>query len=238
VVIDNEIITYTGVSTNDLTSAVRGQIGTSPETHDSGATVTESNNFDGWGSAVSGVSAGETTTTVRIWKQDNFGEDLLANIWGGSLYYWDASAGLANRAVELSSLSGSSNCPTKARIVLVSDNDRHVLALGTTPLGGSTLDPLLIRWGSQESLTQWTPASTNTSGDLRINNGSEIIAAAENRQEILVWTDKSLHSLRFVGNPFVFGQTLISQNITIISTNMMVGLSPSLAQSGTSFFKT
>ena len=73
VVIDNEIITYTGVSTNDLTSAVRGQIGTSPETHDSGATVTESNNFDGWGSAVSGVSAGETTTTVRIWKQDNFG---------------------------------------------------------------------------------------------------------------------------------------------------------------------
>jgi len=222
VVIDNEIITYTGVSTNDLTSAVRGQIGTSPEAHDSGAIVTESNNFDGWGSAVSGVAAGDLTTTVRIWKQDNFGEDLLANIWGGSLYYWDASAGLANRAVELSSLSGSSNCPTKARIVLVSDNDRHVLALGATPLGGSTLDPLLIRWGSQESLTQWTPASTNTSGDLRINNGSEIIAAAENRQEILVWTDKSLHSLRFVGNPFVFGQTLISQNITVMGPNSPV----------------
>ena len=81
---------------------------------------------------------------------------------------------------------------------MVSNNDRHAIAFGCNALGKTKQDKLLIRWGNQESLTDWTPTTTNTSGDIRINNGSEIIAAHETRQEILVWTDASLHSLRFV----------------------------------------
>jgi hypothetical protein len=138
--------------------------------------------------------------------------------------------------VELSSLSGSSGCPTAARVVLVSDNDRHVVALGTTDRSTGDFDPLLIRWGDQESLTQWTPATTNTAGDLRINNGSEIITALENRQEILVWTDRSLHSLRFVGSPFIFGQTLLSQNVTIIGPNAHVAVGDTAFWMGTNNF--
>jgi hypothetical protein len=236
IVVDNEIITYTGVSTNNLTTAVRGQLGTDNVAHDSGATVVESNEFVGWGSGVPVETGTTETITVRLWRQDNFGEDLLANIWGGGIYYWDASAGFGNRAVELSSLSGSSDCPTTARVVLVSDNDRHVVALGTTDRSTGDFDPLLIRWGDQESLTQWTPATTNTAGDLRINNGSEIISALENRQEILVWTDRSLHSLRFVGSPFTFGQTLLSQNVTIISPNAHVAVGDAAFWMGTNSF--
>tara|TARA_S200002703_G_scaffold15758_1_gene13398 strand:+ start:3154 stop:5478 length:2325 start_codon:yes stop_codon:yes gene_type:complete len=236
IVIDNEIITYTGVSTNDLTSAVRGQLGTDNVAHDSGATVVESNEFVGWGSGVPVETGTTETITVRLWRQDNFGEDLLANIWGGGIYYWDASSGFGNRAVELSSLSGSSGCPTAARVILVSDNDRHVVALGTTDLSSGGFDPLLIRWGDQESLTQWTPSTTNTAGDLRINNGSEIITALENRQEILVWTDRSLHSLRFVGSPFIFGQTLLSQNVTIIGPNAHVAVGDTAFWMGTNNF--
>tara|TARA_R110002110_G_scaffold214242_3_gene427855 strand:+ start:1212 stop:3533 length:2322 start_codon:yes stop_codon:yes gene_type:complete len=223
IVIGSEIITYIGVSGNDLTTAVRGQLGTDAAAHDSGATVFESNEFVGWGSAVPVETGTTETISVRLWRQDNFGEDLLANIWGSGIYYWDASAGFSNRAVALNSLSGSSGCPSDARVVLVSDNDRHVVALGCTNSSGD-FDPLLIRWGDQESLTDWTPSTTNTAGDLRINNGSEIISALETRQEILVWTDKSLHSLRFVGAPFIFGQTIISQNVTIIGPNAHVAV--------------
>jgi len=223
VVINNEIVTYTGVSVNSLTGAQRGQFGTSPDSHSSGDNVVESNEFTAWGDGLTLETGTSETITVRLWRQDNFGEDLLANIWGGGIYYWDASSGFNNRAVALSSLSGSADCPTVARIVLVSDNDRHVVALGCDDSSG-VFDPLLIRWADQESLTDWTPATTNTAGDLQINNGSEIITAQENRQEILVWTDKSLHSLRFVGAPFTFGQTLLSQNVTIISPNAHIAV--------------
>ena len=236
ILVDSEIITYTGVSTNNLTPAVRGQLGTDNVAHDSGATVVEANEFVGWGSGVPVETGTSESPTIRMWRQDNFGEDLLANIWGGSIYYWDASSGFSNRAVELSSLSGSSDCPTSARVVLVSDNDRHVVALGTTDRSTGDFDPLLIRWGDQESLTQWTPSTTNTAGDLRINNGSEIITALENRQEVLVWTDRSLHSLRFVGSPFVFGQTLLSQNVTIISPNAHVAVGDAAFWMGTNSF--
>ena len=240
VVIDNEIITYTGVSTNDLTGVQRGQLGTDAVAHDAGAKATESFNFVGWGSTIP-VEAGvnpDFAISVRLWKQDNFGEDLLANIYKGRLYYWDSSGGFSNRAVELSSLAGSADCPTSARVVLVSDNDRHVLAFACDDRTTGEIDPLLIRWGDQESLTDWTPAATNTAGDLRINNGSEIITAVETRQEILVWTDRSLHSLRFVGNPFVFGQTMISQNVTIIGPNTVTAMGDTVFWMGNNTFYT
>ena len=240
VVIDNEIITYTGVSTNDLTGVQRGQLGTDAVAHDAGATATESFNFVGGGSTIP-VEAGvnpDFAISVRLWKQDNFGEDLLANIYKGRLYYWDSSGGFSNRAVELSSLAGSADCPTSARVVLVSDNDRHVLAFACDDRTTGEIDPLLIRWGDQESLTDWTPAATNTAGDLRINNGSEIITAVETRQEILVWTDRSLHSLRFVGNPFVFGQTMISQNVTIIGPNTVTAMGDTVFWMGNNTFYT
>tara|TARA_R110000824_G_scaffold76868_3_gene194671 strand:+ start:7593 stop:9923 length:2331 start_codon:yes stop_codon:yes gene_type:complete len=239
-VIDEEIITYTGVSTNSLTGAQRGQLATTAAAHDSGATATESFNFVGWGSVIpsSEEVATESATTVRMWKQDNFGEDLLANIYGGSLYFWDTSDGFSNRAVELSSLDGSSDCPTSARVVLVSDNDRHVLAFACNDITTGDVDPLLIRWGDQESLTNWTPATTNTAGDLRINNGSEIITAVETRQEVLVWTDRSLHSLRFVGSPFVFGQTMISQNVTIVGPNAVTAMGDAVFWMGNNTFYT
>lgn len=83
IVVGNEIITYTGVSSNDLTSAVRGQLGTDNVAHDSGATVVESNEFVGWGFGVPVETGTTETITVRLWRQDNFGEDLIANIWGG-----------------------------------------------------------------------------------------------------------------------------------------------------------
>jgi len=168
-----------------------------------------------WGSA-SGALAGQT---LRLWAADNFGEDLVFNVMNGSIFYWDATGGTSTRAVELSSLTGASDTPTIARKVLVSDVDRHVIAFGANIIGTSTQDPLLIRFGSQESLTDFTPTATNTAGDLRLSKGSEIITAVQTSRQILVFTDQSLYSMQFLGPPFTFGVSMLADNTRIAGPN-------------------
>ena len=173
-----------------------------------------------WGSG-SGSLAGQT---LRLWFADDFGEDLLMNIADGNIYYWDATSGTNSRAVALSSLAGASDVPTVARKVLVSEVDRHVICFGANPIGETEQDPLLIRWSSQESLTDWTPSATNTAGDIRLSQGSEIVTAIRTSRQILVWTDHSLHSVQFLGPPYTFGTALLGDNIRIAGPNTVVGV--------------
>ena len=166
-----------------------------------------------WGSSASIAAAGEQ---LRIWTHDSFGEDLLINIRNGDIFRWDTSVGVGTRAVSLASLSSDATTPTIAKQVMVSDRDRHVIVFGCdgeTSIG--TQDPLLIRFSSQESLTTWKAEVTNTAGELRLGSGSEIVTAVETRQQILVFTDVSLHAMQFIGPPFTFGISQLSENITI-----------------------
>ena len=173
-----------------------------------------------WGSA-SGSLAGQT---LRLWAADNFGEDLIFNIMDGEIFYWDASSGASSRGVSLTSLTGASDVPTVARRVLVSDVDRHVIALGANALGEAAQDPMLIRFSSQESATDWTPKSTNTAGDLRLSKGSEIITSVQTSRQSLIWTDQALYSLQFIGPPFTFGVSLLGDNIRISGPNTAVSV--------------
>ena len=170
---------------------------------------------DGWGSASALTDVG---TTLRIWSHDNFGEDLLINVRDGGIYYWDKSAtdAMTTPAVALSDISGANSAPTVAKIVKVSDRDSHVIAFGCDPSSSTVQDPLLIRFSSIESVTDWLPTATNDAGSLKLGTGSEIISAIETRQQILVFTDVSLHAMQYLGPPFTFGINLISQNITIM----------------------
>ena len=175
---------------------------------------------DGWGEA---TSDGLTTVNeMRLWSHDNFGEDLIINPRDSAIYYWDKSSGLAARAVEIGTLGGASQTPVIAKQVLVSDQDRHVLAFGCNPQGSSTQDPLLIRFSDQESITEWNATATTTAGDLRLGSGSTFVQALETKREILVWTDTSLSSLRYIGPPFTFGLQQLSSNITIMGPNAAV----------------
>ena len=175
-----------------------------------------------WGS---GASSSGAEAQLGLWTQDNFGEDLLINQRQGNIYYWDSSAGVSNRAVVLSGLTGSNKAPTIAKQIMVSDRDRHVIAFGCDDESSiGTQDPLLIRFADQESLTDWETRTDNTAGSLKLGTGSEIVCAKEAREEILVWTDVSLHSLRFLGPPFTFGITQISGLITIISPNAAIAV--------------
>ena len=199
---------------------------------------------NGWGAGLwgrgtwgSGASLLVTGATLRIWSHDNYGEDLLYNVRDGGIYYWDKSGGLTTRGVELASLAGANTTPTIAKKVLVSDLDRHIIAFGCDPQNDiGTQDPLLIRFSDQESLTDWASTATNTAGDLRLGSGSEIITAVETRQQIIVFTDTSLHAMQYLGPPFTFGINLISENITIASPLSAIAVEDSVFWMGAEEF--
>lgn len=236
VLIGDELILVGGVSSNDLTSCTRGHSGTTAASHADGSVVRlalgnadSADDFSGWGDAASGGLT--TTTQIRLWSHDNFGEDLLINPRDDEIYYWDKTNNVTTRAVKLNTITGTKrSVPTKAKQVLVSDRDRHVIAFGSDGLNSSSSatdgdgiqDPLLIRFSDQENPTEWFPTSTNTAGDLRLGAGSTFMQAVETKREILVWTDTALTSMRFIGPPFTFGLQQLSSNITIMSPNAAV----------------
>lgn len=173
---------------------------------------------------------------LRLWSMDNFGEDLIANVRGGGVYYWDASAGTSSRAVDITTLSGN-NQPQVANIVLVSERDRHVIAFGCDPQGDpGVLDPLTIRFSDQESVTDWAATSTNTAGELRIGTGSEIIAAVQTKQQVIVFTDRSVSSMQFIGAPFTFGVSEVSTNTSIAGQNAAVAFGDAVYWMGDEVF--
>ena len=178
----------------------------------------------GWGAGTwsrstwSSESAIPTTSSqIALWSHDTFGEDLLINRRGGPIFYWDTSGGTASRSVPLSDLAGASDPPAQANQVMVSDRDRHVIAFGAVPQGGSDIDPMLIRFSDQENPAEWTASATNTAGDLVLGSGSEIVVAVETRQQTLVLTDTAAYAMQYLGPPFTFGATRLSDNISIIS---------------------
>ena len=255
----------------------------------------------GWGAGGWGLGTwgnGVTSTiALRIWSQNNFGEDLVFNPRGGGLYYWDATNGVTTRAVLVSSLGGDvtftdssstglptvvtatitftageglqfaggtlptgisaattyyvtavvglsfglldssgsaistsstgtdvyisliENVPSVVSYSFVSDASRFVFAFGCNDYGSNVLNPMLVRWSNQESVTEWLPASTNQAGSVQFSHGSQIISAIQARQEIVVFTDSSVYSLQYVGAPIVWSSQLLGDNISIYGPN-------------------
>ena len=182
--------------------------------------------FSGWGAGRWGTgtwgTGGTTLAPMRIWSESNFGEDLFFAHRGGVPLYWDASSGVGTRGVYVSSLGGASDVPTIVNLAFVSDIFRFAFCFGANDLGGSALDPMLIRWSDQEDVANWTPAATNQAGSLRLSEGTEIVDAIQARQEVLVWTDSALYGLQYLGAPEVWGAQLLGSNITIASPNAAV----------------
>ena len=172
-----------------------------------------------WGSGVWGTGA-TSTTSIRLWSQSNFGQNLVFAPRGGGLYYWDATTGLTSRAVLVSSLSGAdAEVPSVVNYCFVSDASRFVFAFGCDDYASAVLNPMLLRWSDQEDIKTWSPSASNQAGSLQLSHGSEIVTAIQARQEIVVFTDSSVYSLQYVGPPVVWSSQLLGDNISIVGQN-------------------
>lgn len=186
----------------------------------------------GWGAGAWERGAWGSGTIVPVyfaqqdWWFDNFDNDLILNIRNDAIYYWTRGTStdpdFTTRAVLLSSLSGANAVPAIAMQILMSQQNKHLLAFGCTPFGGGTADPLLIRWSNQDDPVEWEPLVTNSAGFLRVSRGSRIIRALATRQEILVFTDTHLYTLQFLGTSDVFGVQEYADNISIISSRAVI----------------
>jgi hypothetical protein len=258
----------------------------------------------GWGAGAWGAGTwgygGTSTSALRLWSQNNFGEDLIMGFRGSPIYYWDASFGLSPatftvtiatpavvtasisllnntpviltntgypsalptglsvgttyyvksstgttfnlsltpggvainttgsqsgthyilpNAINITSLSGSSDAPIIQNFIYVSDVSRFVFAFGCNDYAATTQSPMLIRWSDQESLVNWTPSATNQAGSVTLSHGSSIVTSIQTRQEILVWTDSAIYSLQYIGPPVVWSSQLMGDNISILGQN-------------------
>jgi hypothetical protein len=218
----------------------------------------------GWGIGLWGVpSWGLSSNTPiflpqRDWFFDNFDNDLVMNIrsevnangkaQGGPIFYWERgssvspSTALDTRAVLLSGITlngvAPSAVPTSAMQIMVSQNDKHLLAFGCQPYAGAAddYDPLLIRWASQDQPNEWEPRPTNSAGFLRVSRGSAIVRAIATRQETIVLTDTHVYTLQFLGTTDVFGLQELADNISIISPRATITANNVLYWMGTDKF--
>ena len=186
-----------------------------------------------WGGSTWGTARATSTTTIQgaNWSLDNWGEDLIATFRDGATYLWDASAGTVTRATRIT------NSPYLSRFSMVSVPDRHLVCFGTqtTIATSGNQDDLYFRWASQENLTDWTPTTTNTSGSLRIGDGSKIVGGVKSRGSMLIWTDTSLHGLQFIGPPYTFGLQQLGANCGLVAQHACVdvkGISFWMSQNG------
>jgi len=174
------------------------------------------------GTLPTGFTTGLTYYVVQANSSANTFQ-LSATAYGSAIIASSAAVGsayVASRMLPITSLAGSDGyAPLFQNYFLLSDASRFTIVFGTNEIGGTELDPMLIRWSDQESLTTWYPQATNQAGFVRLSHGSEIITALQVRQEILVWTDSSLYSLQYLGAPYVWGSQLLMDNISIVSQN-------------------
>ena len=178
-----------------------------------------------WGSAFT-TATGGIAQQLRLWSNDNYGQDLVIAPRGGAIYYWTDAGGVGTRAVALSTLSGSAYTPVATNQVITSAIQQFVIAFGANSYvsGNPTtpFNPMLIRWSDQLDPLQWVPDITNQSGEFALTNGSFIMGARATRQEILVWTDSALYSMQYLGAPYVWGFNIMMDNISVMSPNSMI----------------
>jgi hypothetical protein len=213
--INNEIITYAGISNNDLTGCTRGAQSTSPASHSDLDAV---NPLTGWGDP--SLAAG-TNIDPGNWSLDNFGQIIIATIFDGRTFTWQPIQNTPNaldtRAVIMS------GAPTKSIMTIVSDQDRHLIHLGTeTTIGNpSTQDKMFIRFSDQEDFSDYNPTSVNTAGTLRLDDGTEIRSAIRGKDYILITTDTAAYTIQYVGPPFTFSLRKVGSNCGCIGPHAM-----------------
>jgi hypothetical protein len=232
----NTLFYVTTVNANAYTVTTQANA-TSTTTGGGTVTVYAETGTRGWGTAYTASGIGQQ---LRLWSNDNYGQQLFIAPRGGSISYWippgqvypsSISGGLSTRAQSLALQSTAAGydgtrVPTSTYQVVASAIQRFIICMGANPYdpvtAATTFDPLLVRWSDQENPYEWVPAVTNQSGEFRLSSGSFIMCARNTRQEILVWTDSAIYSMQYLGPPYVWGFQILMDNISIMSPNASI----------------
>jgi hypothetical protein len=245
--VDSDTYTFEARAVSSVEAPGAAVLATAADTGKGGAAITATYQIqtgnsvytagNGWGASYWGRGTWGSSTTIsvgdqlRLWTNDNFGENLLIAPRGGAIYYWQDILGPTVRAELLNTISTSKGfagtfVPTTTFQIVASAIQRFVIAMGANSYdpgdANTPFDRMLVRWSDQENPYDWVPTATNQSGEYRLSVGSYILAARNTRQEILVWTDAALYSMQYLGPPYVWGFNIIQDNITMMGPNCAI----------------
>ena len=249
--IGTEGITYTAITGTTFQGTITRGVNSTAAAHANGSAIYQyPSTATGYGSpATTGVGI-----QLRLWSQSNYGEDLVFNPRGNAMFYWanNSSPNVFDRGqiiqagtavvTKAGSFTPDASCPSVVNFVLVSDSSRFTFAFGCNDPTGvyatTAQDPLQIRWSDQNTLVTWIPSITNQAGGIRLSHGSTIVTAIQARQEILVLTDSAIYSFQYLGAPYVWGNQLLADNISIVSPNAIATVNNVTYWMGTDKFYT
>ena len=249
--IGTEGITYTAITPTTFAGTITRGVNSTAAAHPDGSAIYQyPSTATGYGSpATTGVGI-----QLRLWSQSNYGEDLVFNPRGNAMFYWanNSSPNVFDRgqiiqagtavATKSGSFTPDATCPSVANFVLVSDASRFTFAFGCNDPTGvyatTAQDPMQIRWSDQNTLVTWIPLITNQAGGVKLSHGSAIVTAIQTRQEILVYTDSAVYSFQYLGAPYVWGNQILADNISIASPNAVATVNNVTYWMGTDKFYT
>ncbi len=160
-----------------------------------------------------GDPAQETLVEANTWQFDNFGEYLIALAYSdGKIYYWDLNTG--NDLTQVAATS-----PIGALGVVVTP-ERFVVALGGYISGvHSAATARRVMWSDQEDYTTWVDPGDGTTqaGDFELPGAGQLMTGRRGRNETLLWTDRDLFAMRYIGGTLVYNFTTLGNQCGIIS---------------------
>ena len=207
------------LGTDPIETAAGSTVVTVTDTGATGAGVGDTVTISGVDATVDGITAGRlnvemtiaSTPTTTTWTADIGG----SNPTSGGVSGGGSSVAAVYKA-------GVYYTPVATTQVMVSDVARHVIALGCNTSGSTTINPLLVRWSTSENAAEWQALSTNSAGGQELSSCSEIVGGVRARNEILIWTDCGIVSMRYIGSPFYFSFTEVAKGMSMISPNAAV----------------
>lgn len=159
-----------------------------------------------WGTGVAGVDA------LRVWSANNFGEDLVFGPRGGAIYYWDATAGLGSRAVNINTLGGTvtltiaSPCVITLSTRLAEGTAIKLATTGALPTGltaGTTYYLINVDGVTANLATTITGAAINTSGSQSGTHSISTLVDIPTQQNYILISDTSRFVLLFGTNEYL-----------------------------------
>jgi len=206
------------LSSDPVTTTSGGTIVTVIDKAGHGATVGDTVTISGVDATIGGITAVRLNVEMTVASVPNKAT-FTADI-GGANASGTATGG--GSAVVATYKAGTYYTPIAAHQVMMSDVARHVIAFGCNDVGGTAINPLLVRWSSSETAGVWEPLSTNSAGGQELSSCSEIVGAMMTRQEILIWTDCGIVSMRYIGSPFYFSFTETAKGMSMVSPDAAV----------------
>lgn len=162
------------------------------------------------------LPVGFSSFFVDTFSAANFGSTLLVTAAGyaaSPLWFQTAFTDALNKSNNFFTQYGDD-----ARGVLVTPEEFVVVIVGNTD----------VAWASQGGFTIWAPASTNSAGALTVPTTGRLFTGHVVNGETLLWSDKDLWQLEYVGGDLVYGLRQRGEACGVIGANCAVPLSNSV----------